>query len=87
MVSSSGFTDMLTDVTSANVNTRVIRSLIHATTGVQTYSTNLEFKVFNSYSLDITPRESTTFFIISLTVLPIIIGVTGLIIIIRRKRR
>ena len=87
MVSSSGFTDMLTDVTSANVNTKVIRSLIHATTGVQTYSTNLEFKVFNSYSLDITPRESTTFFIISLTVLPIIIGVTGLIIIIRRKRR
>ncbi len=87
MVASSGFATQLSNEGSANTNTKIIRSLITATTGVQTYSTSIEFKMFNDYALDISASQALTFMILSVTVLPILVLVVGFVIIFRRKRR
>jgi hypothetical protein len=74
-------------VESGNTNSKILRSLITATTGVQTYSTNINFKVFNNYALDIPKNTATVFMVLSLVLLPLITGVVGFVVIFRRKRR
>lgn len=86
-VSTSGFADLLKEEKSANTNTNLMRALIRPMTGVQIYSTSIDMKVFNSYTLDITGNQAITFFIISIFVLPAICAGVGAFIIIRRKRR
>ena len=87
IVCSSGFTSQLTTASGAIANSKIMRSLISATTPVQIYSTNIEFKIFNDYALDITVGQASTFLILSVLVMPLIIGAAGFVIIFRRKRR
>ena len=87
LVCSSGFTSQLTSANGGVANSKIMRSLINSTTAVQIYSTNIEFKVFNDYALDITPRQATTFLIFSVLVIPVIVGAVGFVVIFRRKRR
>lgn len=87
VVATSGFTSHLTSVESGNTNSKILRSLITATTGVQTYSTNINFKVFNNYALDIPKNTATVFMVLSLVLLPLITSVVGFVVIFRRKRR
>ena len=87
VVSASGYTSQLTSVESGNTNSKILRSLITATTGVQTYSTNINFKVFNDYALDISRGTATTFMVLSLVLLPLTVAVLGFVVIFRRKRR
>ena len=87
LVCSSGFTSQLTTASGAIANSKIMRSLIAATTPVQIYSTNIEFKIFNDYALDISVGQASTFLILSVLVMPLIIGAVGFVIIFRRKRR
>ncbi len=86
-VSTSGFANLLKEETSANTNTSLMRALIRPLTGVQIYSSSIDMKVFNSYALDITGKQATAFFVVSLVLLPVICAGVGAFIIIRRKRR
>ena len=74
-------------IATTNSNQSFIRHIIAATTGEEIFSTNVDFKVFNDYSLTITRKEAVTVFITSITVLPILISVIGFVVIFRRKRR
>ncbi|MBQ8545681.1 MAG: Gldg family protein [Clostridia bacterium] len=74
-------------IVNCSVNTQILRSLIRATTSQQIYPTDVEFKVFNSYDLDINSSESISIFVSSMTILPAISLIIGFIVIFRRKRR
>lgn len=74
-------------VSTTNSNAKFIRTLIAATTSDQIYATDVEFKVFNNYDLSITNNQQIIVLVLSMTVLPIIIGVVGFVVIYRRKRR
>ena len=68
-------------------NTQILRSLIRSTLGAQTYPTDVEFKVFNNYDLNITSTEKVAVFAVCISVLPLIALATGAVIIIRRRHR
>lgn len=84
---SGNFVNDATLVSTQNSNQKIIRSIFAATSRAQIFSTNVEFKVFNDYSLTVTSGQATTIFILSMTVLPIISLAVGFIVIYRRKRR
>ena len=71
----------------SSANTQILRSLIRSTTTAQTYPTDVEFKVFNNYDLNITSTEKVVAFAICIAVLPVLALVTGAVIIIRRRHR
>ena len=74
-------------VATTNSNQTVIRALFAAVSGAQIYSTNVDFKVFNDYSLAVTTTQSVTILVILMTVLPLASLITGFVVIYRRKRR
>jgi len=67
-------------------NTDVLLGLIHSTTAANV-PVDLDFKEFANYQLDISTAQSTTVFICLVTILPAIAVATGIVIIVRRKRR
>ena len=87
MVCASGDFADDSHILSSPANTQILRSLVRSTTSSQIYPTDVNFKVFNDYSLNITYTESFVIFFACLTVLPVLSLATGLVIIIRRKRR
>lgn len=74
-------------IVNCSANTEILRSLIRATTTQQIYPTDVEFKVFNNYDLDINSTEAISVFVVSMTVIPAICLIIGFIVIFRRKRR
>ncbi len=74
-------------IISAPTNTKILRSLVRSTTTKQIYPTDVEFKVFNNYDLDITTSESVAVLFVTMTLIPAIALITGFIVIFRRKRR
>ena len=84
---SGSFVDDSHIIDTQNSNQKVMRALIAATSRAQIFSSNVEFKVFNSYALTITTGEATTIFILSMTLLPLAAIIIGFVVIYRRKRR
>ena len=84
---SGSFVDDIHIIDTQNSNQKVMRALIAATSRAQIFSSNVEFKVFNSYALTITTGEATTIFILSMTLLPLAAIIIGFVVIYRRKRR
>ena len=87
VVASGGFSDGLLTETNINTNSKVLRALFPTVTQVNIYATDIDFKVFNNYALDISGAQQITFLIISIVVLPLIAGAVGFVVIFRRKRR
>ena len=74
-------------IISSEVNTEMLRRLVYATLGEQTFPTDVEFKVFNNYTLSITSTQAISIFIASLTVLPALTLIVGFVVIFRRRRK
>ena len=87
MICSSGDFADDSHILRSSANTQILRSLIRSTTTAQTYPTDVEFKVFNNYDLNITSTEKVVAFAICIAVLPVLALVTGAVIIIRRRHR
>lgn len=84
---SGSFVDNDHIVDTRNSNEKIVTALIAATTDAQIYSTNVEFKTFNDYSLTITGSQKITVLVLSMTVIPLISLIAGFVVIYRRKRR
>ena len=67
-------------------NSDIMLGLIHSTTAANV-PVDLDFKEFANYQLDISTSQATTVFVCLVTILPAIAVVTGIVIIVRRKRR
>lgn len=67
-------------------NSDVMLGLIHSTTAANV-PVDLDFKEFSNYQLDISTSQATTVFVCLVTILPAIAVATGVVIIVRRKRR
>ena len=67
-------------------NSDVLFGLIHSTTAANV-PVDLDFKEFANYQLDISTSQATTVFVCLVTIMPIIAIATGIVIIVRRKRR
>ena len=74
-------------VATTNSNQTIIRALFAAVSGAQIYSTNVDFKVFNDYSLSVTTTESIVTLVVLMALLPLASLITGFVVIYRRKRR
>ncbi len=74
-------------IISSTVNTEILRRLVYATLGDQIFPTDVDFKVFNNYTLNITQTQSISIFVASLTILPALTLIVGFVVIFRRKRK
>ena len=74
-------------IISSSVNTEMLRRLVYATLGEQAFPTDVEFKVFNNYTLAITQTQAIAIFVASLTILPALTLIVGFVVIFRRKRK
>jgi len=67
-------------------NEDILLALIHSTTSANV-PVDLDFKEFANYQLDISSSQATTVFVCLITILPILVIGTGIVIIVRRKHR
>ncbi len=67
-------------------NSDVMLGLIHSTTAANV-PVDFDFKEFANFQLDISTSQATTVFVCLVTILPAIAIGTGIVIIVRRKRR
>ena len=67
-------------------NEDILLALIHSTTSAKV-PVDLDFKEFANYQLDISSSQATTVFICLITIMPVLVIGTGVVIIVRRKHR